>query len=137
MLSNLETDEQKLVQIVLVGQPEIEGILMRRELRQLKQRIPGILRMQTLTAEEVHAYIDHRLRIAGMENGSLNFTPGARQIIYEYSEGIPRLINLICERTLVRGYMSRTSTLDQKLVEASVHELLDQPDHGGLALGNE
>jgi general secretion pathway protein A len=125
MLSNLETNEQKLLQIVLVGQPELEGILARRSLRQLKQRIPGILRIQSLTHPEVAEYIRHRLDKAGLRNGSLRFTEDAETAVYEYSRGIPRLINMICERALLRGYLRRANVIRRETVQASVREVLD------------
>ena len=123
MLSNLETNQQKLVQIVLVGQPELNDLLRRRELRQLNQRIPGILQVRNLTLEEVVEYIAFRLQVAGLQNGNLRFSPGAHQAIYDYSDGIPRLINMICDRVLVRGYLRRAATIQKDLVEAGVQEL--------------
>ncbi|MEE9270316.1 MAG: AAA family ATPase [Candidatus Krumholzibacteria bacterium] len=123
MLSNLETDQQKLLQIVLVGQSELMGILNRRELRQLKQRIPGILRMKNLQPREVGEYIRHRLRTAGLTNGHLRFSEDARDAIYDYSAGVPRLINMICDRVLVRGYLRRTTAIEEEMVRESVHEV--------------
>lgn len=125
MLSNLETNEQKLLQIVLVGQPELETLLSQQNLRQLKQRIPGVMRIQTLGPEEVPEYIRHRLVTAGLVNGSLEFTDDAEAAIYGYSRGIPRLINAICERALLRGYLRRSSVIQRETVEASVREVLD------------
>ena len=123
LLSNLETDQQKLVQIVLVGQPELAEILTRRSLRQLRQRIPGVLHMKNLQHNEVGEYIRFRLLTAGMTNGRLAFTPEAHQAIYEYSDGIPRLINSLCDRVLIRGYLQRTTTISREMVEAGVLEL--------------
>jgi general secretion pathway protein A len=123
LLSNLETDQQKLVQIVLVGQPELAEVLTRRSLRQLRQRIPGVLHMKNLQQREVDEYIRFRLYMAGMTNGRLVFTPEAQQVIYEYSDGIPRLINMLCDRVLIRGYLERTTTITREIVEAGVVEL--------------
>lgn len=123
MLSNLETDSEKLLQIALVGQPELEEILLRRELRQLNQRIPGILRIHTLRPTEVGEYILCRLRTAGLSNGRVRFTDEAHQAIYEYSSGVPRLINMICERVLMQGYLLRTGTIDENMVRNCVEEL--------------
>ena len=129
MLSNLETDTHKLIQIVLVGQPELDAILSRQELRQLKQRIPaGILRMKNLRLKEVPEYIRFRLRTAGLLNGHLRFTAGAQRAIYEYSGGVPRLINMVCERALVRGYLRRTTTIRKEFVTASARELTGDAD---------
>jgi len=123
LLSNLETDQQKLVQIVLVGQPELAEILTRRSLRQLRQRIPGVLHMKNLQHGEVEEYIRFRLLTAGMTNGRLAFTPQAQEAIYEYSDGIPRLINVLCDRVLILGYLQKTMTISREMVEAGVLEL--------------
>jgi general secretion pathway protein A len=123
LLSNLETDRQKLVQIVLVGQPELAEILTRRSLRQLRQRIPGVLHMKNLQPREVDEYVRFRLRIAGMTNGALSFTPEAQSAIFAYSEGIPRLINTVCDRVLIRGCLRRETTIGRDLIDASVMEL--------------
>jgi putative secretion ATPase (PEP-CTERM system associated) len=123
LLSNLETDQQKLVQIVLVGQPELSEVLMQRSLRQLRQRIPGVLHMKNLQRPEVDEYIRFRLMTAGMQEGSVGFTPEAHQAVYEYSDGIPRLINVLCDRVPVRGYLQKTSTITREMVEAGVLEL--------------
>jgi putative secretion ATPase (PEP-CTERM system associated) len=123
LLSNLETDQQKLVQIVLVGQPELAEILTSRSLRQLRQRIPGVLHMKNLQRSEVEEYIRFRLLTAGMTNGRLVFTPEAEEAIYEYSDGIPRLINVLCDRVLIRGYLQKTMTISREMVEGGVLEL--------------
>lgn len=123
MLSNLETDNQKLIQIVLVGQPELESVLARNELRQLRQRIPGIHRMQNLTQEEVGRYIRYRLGIAGLSNGHLSFAPEAQEEIFKFTRGIPRLINLVCERALLNGYRNQASIIDRTIVETSIRDL--------------
>jgi general secretion pathway protein A len=129
MLSNLETNQQKLLQIVLAGQPELESVLAQRQLRQLKQRIPGILHIQSLSREEVAEYIYHRLTKAGLENGHLRFSPEAEAAVYESSQGIPRLINMICERALLRGYLRRANVIEHDTVLASVREVLDLETH--------
>lgn len=123
MLSNLETDNQKLIQIVLVGQPELEILLGRNELRQLRQRIPRIHRMQNLNQEEVGRYIRYRLGIAGLSNGNLSFAPDAQEEIFRFTDGIPRLINLVCERALFHGYRRKTLVIDKNLVEQSIRDL--------------
>jgi general secretion pathway protein A len=138
LLSNLETDRQKLIQIVLVGQPELAEMLTRRDLRQLRQRIPGVLQMKNLQPREVEEYIRFRLQTAGMSNGRLAFTPEARGVIYDYSGGIPRLINTLCDRVLIRGFLERTTTINREMVEASVEELGGKPaahrqDTGGTS----
>lgn len=123
MLSNLETEQQKLIHIVLVGQPELERMLKEQRLRQLRQRIPGIMRMQNLRPKEVEEYIAFRLRTAGMSNGHLKFTQRAQRAIFEFSDGIPRLINVICDRVLTRGCLRRTTTIGEDIVRESAAEL--------------
>ncbi len=122
MLSNLETDEQKLIQIVLVGQPELSHMLMRDDMRQLRQRIPGVFNMQYLSREEVDSYIRYRLGVAGLRNG-LMFSNAAVDAIYGFSSGIPRLINMLCDRVLLKGYLHKTHFVEENLVEASILEL--------------
>jgi general secretion pathway protein A len=123
LLSNLETDRQKLIQILLVGQPELAEMLTRRDLRQLRQRIPGVLRMKNLQLREIDEYIRFRLQTAGMSNEGLVFTPDACGAVYDYSDGIPRLINTLCDRVLMRGYLQKSTTIGRELVEASVEDL--------------
>lgn len=136
MLSNLETDQQKLLQIVLVGQPELDETLGRPDLRQLRQRITGgILRMKPLQIEEVGAYIQYRLQCAGLITGKLDFTEHAHRAIYEYSAGIPRLINMICERALIRGSIAKATTITEDLVATSAQELMAPPTWGERVWG--
>jgi len=132
MLSNLETDEQKLLQIVLVGQPELNRILMRDDMRQLRQRIPGVFHMKFLSREEVYSYIRYRLGVAGLTNGQLIFSDNAVDAIHNFSSGIPRLINVLCDRVLLRGYLQKTHVVEKDLVEASILEL---SYHSGGAAG--
>lgn len=124
MLSNLETNDQKLVQIVLVGQPELDVMLRRRELRQLKQRIAGIHRMQTLLPGEIVQYVEFRLRTAGLPEGGLEFTTDAYRTLWDCTGGVPRLINLICDRALGLGHVRKTHRITRELVTASARELL-------------
>jgi general secretion pathway protein A len=123
MLSNLETDEQKLLQIILVGQPELNNVLLRDDMRQLRQRIPGVFHMQFLSREEVFSYIRYRLGVAGLQNGQLVFSDTAIDAIHQFSSGIPRLINMLCDRVLLRGYLQKTHVVQKELVEASILEL--------------
>ena len=123
MLSNLETDEQKLLQIVLVGQPELNRLLMRDDMRQLRQRIPGVFHMKYLSREEVFSYIRYRLGVAGLRNGQLVFSDTAVDAIHRFSSGIPRMINMLCDRVLLRGYLQKTHFLQKDLVDASILEL--------------
>jgi putative secretion ATPase (PEP-CTERM system associated) len=130
MLSNLETDEQKLIQIVLIGQPELTRVLMRDDLRQLRQRIPGVFHMQFLSRDEVFSYIRYRLGVAGLTNGQLMFSDNAVDAIHQFSSGIPRLINMLCDRVLLRGYLQKTRVVERDLVEAGILELSYQAGGG-------
>ena len=103
LLSNLETDREKLLQIVLVGQPELEARLDQPGLRQLKQRVAVQCQLNPLKDEEVGPYIDSRLRVVGYE-GKGPFHRDAVQQIALYSKGIPRLINIICDNALLTAY---------------------------------
>ena len=103
LLTNLETSKEKLLQIVLSGQPELETKLNRPELRQLRQRITLRCKTQPLTLEETRQYVTTRLRIAGAD-GRPVFTPEALETVYKYSRGIPRVINLLCEHGLINGF---------------------------------
>jgi len=126
MLSNLETNQQKLIQIVLVGQPELHEMLQRDDLRQLRQRIPGIFRMQYLARDEVLRYIRYRLGVAGLHTGQLTFSDLAIDAIHLYTHGIPRLINMLCDRVLLRSYLERSHVVERVTVEAGARELSDQ-----------
>jgi len=117
LLSNLETARSKLLQIVLVGQPELDRTLSREEFRQLRQRINLRYHLPPLSEKETKEYIEKRLRIAGAQNPL--FTGKAIKEIYMKSGGIPRLINILCDNALLNGY-----ALDQKIVDArSVKEI--------------
>ncbi len=137
MLSNLETNREKLVQILLVGQPELELILMRDELRQLRQRIPGIMQVDRLNQEEVARYIAFRLGVAGARKGGIHFSAGAYQGIFEYSGGIPRLINTLCDKVLHNCYLKKQRIIERRAIEASIQGIANVMDHpreewGGL-----
>ena len=111
VLSNLDTSTDKLLQIVLLGQPELAEKLDRHELRQLKQRVAVRCALPPYTEEESQAYIEHRLRTAGSSTASV-FTPGALRAILKYGQGIPRKINVVCDSALVTGlgYLARPVT---------------------------
>jgi general secretion pathway protein A len=114
MLTNLETFTEKLLQIVLVGQPELEQKLKQPQLRQLRQRLTLRAKTHPLTLDETKAYVQQRLRIAG-SNGQQIFTPESLVSIHRYAAGIPRVINLLCEHCLVSSFVDQ-----QKLVEPTV-----------------
>jgi general secretion pathway protein A len=123
MLSNLETNQQKLIQIVLVGQPELWDLLEREDLRQLRQRIPGVCQMKLLSRDEVYRYIRYRLSTAGLANGQLVFAESALDGVYDVTSGIPRLINMLCDRVLLRGYLQRVRAIEPELVIEAAREL--------------
>jgi type II secretory pathway predicted ATPase ExeA len=127
LLTNLETSSEKLVQIVLSGQPELEEKLRDPSVRQLRQRISMWCRTYPLSSDETHAYIEERLRIAGSEH--LVFTPESAQLVYQYSKGIPRLINLICENSLISAYVEQVKPIPARIVESVTIEfgLDEQP----------
>lgn len=111
LLSNLETETDKLIQIVLVGQPELGDLLDRQELRQLSQRITVRYHLQAMDAEDTAAYIEHRLSIAGWTCGHL-FTAAALRKIYQETRGNPRMINILCDRALLIGYADNIAQID-------------------------
>ncbi|MGR3317144.1 MAG: ExeA family protein [Candidatus Anammoxibacter sp.] len=123
MLSNLETEKEKLVQIVFVGQPELRDIFSLQRFRQLKQRISVVCHLTALNREDTEAYINHRLNVAG-SNGSQLFTQCACNEIYDYSNGIPRLINIACDAALLSGYVEEKKTIDEHLVKEVISELM-------------
>ncbi len=127
MLTNLETPTDKLLQIVLSGQPELEYKLSQPELRQLRQRLTLRCRLHALTLEETHRYITERLRIAGA-NGQPIFIPEAIEAVHAYSLGIPRVINLLCEHALIGAFVDHQKTVAANRVkevssEFDLHQL--------------
>jgi type II secretory pathway predicted ATPase ExeA len=117
LLTNLETSTEKLLQIVLAGQPELEQKLNRRELRQLRQRIALRAKTMPLTAEETHGYIHERLRIAGAGEGEI-LTPPAIDTIYKHARGIPRVTNLIAEHVLLRAFVEQRKPVTEEIIES-------------------
>jgi general secretion pathway protein A len=122
LLLNLETASEKLLQVVLVGQPELEDRLRQPELRQIKQRVALRCKTSTLTLEETHHYIHARLRIAGSTGESPVFSPDAVDAVHLYSRGIPRVINLLCEHALINAYVEQTRLVSAPLVEEVARE---------------
>jgi general secretion pathway protein A len=121
ILSNLETDKEKLLQIVLVGQLNLQPLLRSPELRQLDQRVSIRYELKPLTRAEAAAYVSHRLSIAG--GTAVTFTPRALEAVHRYSGGIPRLINLLCDRALLGGYAERTNRIGPDLVARAAENL--------------
>ncbi len=122
LLSNLETDDDKLLQIVLVGQPELNEKLDSIGLRQLKQRIAVRTHLRSLNAEETDRYIQQRLQIAGGSFPDPLFPPDTIEAVYHHSHGLPRLINTICDNALVIAYARRLPTVTPDVVEEVAKE---------------
>jgi general secretion pathway protein A len=121
LLTNLETNTQKLLQIILIGQPELRDLLARNELRQLAQRITGRYHLSPLSAEETTAYVRHRLRVAGATADIFNRF--ALEEIYRLSDGVPRVINVICDRSLLGGYSLDRHRITAPLVRNAASEV--------------
>jgi general secretion pathway protein A len=122
LLSNFETPRQKLLQILLVGQPELGDTLAAPELRQLKQRIGLRCHIGPLSPEETRQYIRHRLRVAGATDTGI-FTDGAVQRIAEYSRGIPRVVNIVADHCLVGGYADSKRRVETRMVDEAIEYL--------------
>lgn len=121
LLSNLETEKSKLLQIILFGQPELNERLAQRSLRQVLQRITFSYHLQSLGREEVAGYVNHRLLIAGHQGGNL-FRPQALKMIYRASHGIPRLVNILCHKALMVAYGQGERVVDKGQVLAAVRD---------------
>lgn len=132
MLSNLETEKEKLLQIVLVGQPELREMLGIPALRQLAQRITVTYHLKPLTRAETGRYIRYRLAVAaGGEPASVRFTDAAVRRIYRYSGGIPRKINIVCDRALLVGFVSGSGKITGAIVRRAVAEIGESPEAQG------
>lgn len=122
LLSNLETNDRKLLQIVLMGQPELREKLNDPSLRQLKQRITVRYHLRSLNRLEVEQYVQHRLSVSGAKSGPY-FTWAALWRVYRYAKGIPRLINAICDKCLLAGFVQQRDRIDFNLVGTAIREL--------------
>ncbi|MCP5463281.1 MAG: peptidoglycan-binding protein [bacterium] len=122
MLSNLETEKEKLLQIIMVGQPELLDILSSPELRQLNQRITVRYHLYPLDYKEMVEYIYHRLRVAGSD-GSLLFTDKALKRIYKHSAGVPRIINVVCDNSLLAAYVAESKKVTLPIVNKAIKEI--------------
>jgi len=121
LLTNLETNTQKLLQIILIGQPELRELLSRNELRQLAQRITGRYHLDPLSREETTAYVRHRLRVAGATTDILSHYALAE--VYRLSQGVPRVINVICDRSLLGAYSMDRHRVTTSLVRSAASEV--------------
>jgi general secretion pathway protein A len=122
ILSNLETDKEKLLQIVMVGQLNLQDLLRSQELRQLDQRVSIRYELKPLTRDELAAYIAHRIQVAGGLS-AVSFTPKALHAVHQFTGGIPRLINLVCDRALLGAFSARVNRVTHDLVERAAETL--------------
>ena len=136
LLSNLETETEKLLQIVLVGQPELRDMLGRPELAQLNQRITVRWHLTPLERSETAEYVRHRLRIAGGASAARLFTPAALRLLHRYADGVPRLINIAAHRALLTGFTRSRRTINARIVRLAIRELRrdDAVSHGSPRL---
>ena len=125
LLTNLETDEHKLLQIMLIGQPELRTVLAQPALEQLSQRIIARYHLQALDLADTRQYIEHRLRVAGLQ-GTVPFTDRSVRRIHRLSQGVPRRINLLCDRALLGAYAKRLPSVDAPLVDLAATEVLGE-----------
>jgi len=125
LLTNLETNERKLLQIILIGQPELRDMLLRPELEQLAQRVVARFHLDPLAEDETSHYIKHRLAVAGL-NGLIPFDREARHRIFELTRGVPRRINLLCDRALLGAYSSGRKRVDKAIVDKAADEVFDR-----------
>lgn len=125
LLTNLETAKQKLLQIILIGQPELRDLLSRDDLRQLAQRITGRYHLKPLSRDETAQYIEHRLRVAGAL-GEV-FEGSAKSEVFRLTDGVPRLINVICDRALLGAYSREQRRVNRRLVRRAAAEIKGEP----------
>ncbi len=131
MISNLETERDKLIQIILAGQPELNGILRRHDLRQLNQRITVRCRLTAMSFDDTEQYVHHRLRISGSRIPEM-FSRAALRRIYRFSHGIPRLINVVCEQALVMAWTREQLQVTSAIASEVIMELDGDDCRSGL-----
>lgn len=124
LLTNLETNEKKLLQIVLLGQPELQELFCRQELRQLAQRVTARFHLDALKPEEIQPYVAHRMGVAGCTDAASIFPPASMKTIYAISKGIPRVINLICDRALLGAYSKSAKVVTPDILRVAAREVL-------------
>ena len=126
LLTNLETNSEKLLQIILIGQPELAQMLGRPELRQLNQRITARYNLEPLSQEETGAYIRHRLQVAGMNPGQEVFPASVVRGIHRYTRGIPRLVNVLCDRMMLGAYSRNLGRADLAMLKIAAREVMGE-----------
>lgn len=122
MLSNLETEHEKLIQIIFLGQPELKSKLALPQLEQLRQRIAVYFHLTPLSEDDTYKYIVHRLHIASSKSSRNYFTDEAMRLIYRYSKGVPRLINQICDSAFLTGFIKEVSIIDKRILMEVIEE---------------
>ncbi len=133
MLSNLESEQEHLIQIILVGQPELKEKLRRRNLRQFTQRVTVHAHLGNLSAADVSRYVHHRLRVAGAPEPEKIFTPDALEALHLYSRGVPRLINILCDTALVFGFADEQRVIDRQVIM----EVMASRKSGGILFDDD
>lgn len=123
LISNLETERDKLIQIVLVGQPELRKLLRRHELRQLYQRITVRFHLEKMDFDDTCDYIRHRIRVAAEGREPVSFSAGAVRKVYSFSGGLPRLVNAACDRSLLMGYVKEAREITAPMAAAAISDL--------------
>jgi len=132
LLTNLETNNQKLLQIILIGQPELAQLLNRPELRQLSQRITARYNLEPLNLEETRAYIRHRLAVAGLAGDRVIFPDAVVRELFKLTRGIPRLINVLCDRVLLGAYGQNKLQADRQMLRIAAKEVMGQEENPKL-----
>jgi hypothetical protein len=135
LLLNKETPREKLLEIIIAGQPELGEVLARPELRQLKQRVSSICKLKALSIEELHEYMHHRLTHAGLPRQTL-FNEECIQLIYEYTQGIPRLVNSLCNGALQTGFAMQSREITPAILAEAARDLellTDSTTSGGVS----
>lgn len=127
LLSNLETEKEKLLQIILVGQPELYDKLQLPELRQLRQRVTVNFHLQPLEKEDIKHYIHHRIAKAvdHVSSKIVSFTDNAVEKVFQFTQGTPRTINILCDRALLAGFIAETYSIDEAIIENCAREVLN------------
>ena len=134
LLTNLETEKRKLLQVVLFGQPELEEKLNRPEIRQLRQRITFAYRLEPIDREGMNAYVQHRLMVAGHQGGGSLFRPRALRQLYRASRGIPRLVNILAHKSLMAAYGRGDREVDREHVDMAIADTEDVRPKGERGL---
>ncbi|QCB45290.1 AAA family ATPase [Hydrogenophaga sp. PAMC20947] len=132
LLTNLETNERKLLQIILIGQPELRQMLARPELEQLTQRVIARFHLGALNESETGQYVAHRLAVAGWKGGAI-LEPDALRLVFKLTGGVPRRINLLCDRALLGAYASKKNQVSAKMVQQAASEVFGEQPHQGTS----